>query len=425
MASDLQLLVDQVSSRIGAAAVLEDHEQRTIVYSSQAGPIDPVRRDSILHRATSPELMSWFRSFGITASRDVVRIPANPTLEILPRVCAPVRYRGRLLGFLWLIDADESFSAAELEVIEKASEHAALLLYEERLAERLLGQAMTHLLSSSEELREAAAMQLVDQSLARDGEPTVVVVVQPVVVEAADANAAAEVADVSAAADAADLRIAIDEALFDVAWDAPSGSFLRLTQADHGVLVVQLADAADDKVVDVLVHACRERLERRLVGVLAAGARVVATIGDPQRDLTKVVTSYRQARQAMRVATTIPQMGDVVRWRDLGVFRALVQLPNREAVASAIDPRVSALLRSGDDALVLTLETYLDLACDARATAAHLHLHRGTLYYRLEKAARLTGIDMGNGYDRLSVHLGLKLARLAGQPVPGRPVSRL
>lgn len=403
MASDLQLLVDQLSNRIGAAAVLEDHEQRAIVHSSQAGPIDSVRRDSILHRTTSAELMTWFRSFGITTSRDIVRIPANPTLEILPRVCAPVRYRGRLLGFLWLIDAGESFSAGDLEVIQKASEHAALLLYEDHLAERLVGQALSHLLSSSEELREAAAMQLVDQALARDGEPTVVVVVQPI-------------------ADGMDLRIAIDEALFDVAWDAPPGSLLRLTQADHGVLFVHLPDVSDDKAATTLSLACRERLERRAAKELAAPVRVVATLGDPQTELTKVVLSYRQARQAMKVASAIPVMGDVVRWRDLGVFRALAQLPNREAVTSAIDPRVSTLLRSGDDALVVTLETYLDLACDARATAAHLHLHRGTLYYRLEKAARLASIDMGNGYDRLSVHLGLKLARLAGQPVPGQPV---
>jgi DNA-binding PucR family transcriptional regulator len=403
VASDLQLLVDQLSSRIGAAVVLEDHEQRAIAHSSQAGPIDWVRRESVLHRSTSPELVSWFRSFGIATSRDIVRIPANPALEILPRVCAPVRYRGRLLGFLWLIDAEVAFSAADFLVIEKAAEHAALLLYEERLAGRLVGQAFTHLLSPSEELREAAAMQLVDQSLARDGEPTAVVVVQPI-------------------AEGVDLRIAIDEALFDVAWDAPTGSFLRLAQADHGVLLVQFSDASDDKVTESLAHACRQHLERRVAGTIAGGTRVIATIGDPQTELTKVVTSYRQARQAMRVASTIPVMGDVVRWRDLGVFRALAQLPNREAVASAIDPRVTALLRSGDDALVTTLETYLDLACDARATASHLHLHRGTLYYRLEKASRLAGVDMGNGYDRLSVHLGLKLARLAGQPVPGRPV---
>ena len=113
----------------------------------------------------------------------------------------------------------------------------------------------------------------------------------------------------------------------------------------------------------------------------------------------------------------------------LGAFRALVQLPNREAVQSALDPRVVALLRSGDDALAVTLETYLDLGGDAKATAERLHVHRATLYFRLNKAQQLASIDVRNGYDRLAVHLGLKLVRLAGVdgemwhqggPVPAR-----
>lgn len=403
MASELQLLVDQLSTCIGAAVVVEDHEQRAIIHSNQAGAIDSVRRDSILHRATSPEVVTWFRRSGISTSRDILRIPANPTLEILPRVCAPLRYRDQLLGFLWLIDADGSLSETDLDSVKISSEHVALLLYEERLAERLVCQALTHLLSPSEELREAAAMQLVDQSFVRDGEPTAVVVVQPV-------------------SDGQDLRVAIDEALFDVGWDVPSGSFLRLTQADHGVLLVRLRGPGGHGCADALAHACRDRVERRVADALVGGARVIATIGDPQTDLTKAVVSYRQARQAMNVVNTIPVMGDVVRWRDLGVFRALAQLPTREAMASAIDPRVSALLRSGDEALVVTIETYLDLACNVSATAEQLHLHRGTLYYRIEKAERLAEINMRNGYDRLSVHVGLKLARLAGQPVPGQPV---
>ena len=81
---------------------------------------------------------------------------------------------------------------------------------------------------------------------------------------------------------------------------------------------------------------------------------------------------------------------------------------------------MAALLKSGDQAVVSTLETYLDLAGDAKATAEYLHLHRGTLYYRLDKAQRLAGIDVHNGYDRLAVHLGLKLARLAGAAPGGQ-----
>jgi hypothetical protein len=400
VASDLQLLVDQLSARVGAAALLEDHEQRPVAYSRQVGPIDSVRRDSILHRATSPELMSWFRSFGILGARHALRIPAHPELDILARICAPAWYRDRLLGFLWLIDTDESIRDSQVAEIEKAADHAALMLYEERLAQRLVVQALTHLFSPSEELRDAAASQLIDQSLLRDGEPTAVVVLQAL--PSCDENLAL-----------------IEEALLDVGWEAPTGTLLRLACSDHGVLLVRLRDPEDDSFAETMARAGRDALCRRLAGGAACPPRVppprvVATIGDPQGELRRAVASYRQARLTAKVASAIPAMGDMVRWRDLGVFRALAQLPNREAIESALDPRVVALLKSGDDAVVSTLETYLDLAGDAKATAEQLHLHRGTLYYRLDKAQRLAGIDVHNGYDRLAVHLGLKLARLAG-----------
>ena len=63
--------------------------------------------------------------------------------------------------------------------------------------------------------------------------------------------------------------------------------------------------------------------------------------------------------------------------------------------------------------LPATLETYLDSACDARATAAALHLHRTSLYYRLSRIEALTGVDLATGSGRLELHLALGLARLA------------
>ncbi|MGH9105058.1 MAG: PucR family transcriptional regulator [Acidimicrobiales bacterium] len=405
MASDLQLLVDRLSVQLGSATVLEDHEQRTVVYSRQAGPIDSVRRDSILHRATSPEVMAWFRNFGILEARGPLRIPAYPEMGILARICAPAWYRDRLLGFLWLID-DGRAGDGEVSEIARAAEHAALVLYEERLSQRLVVQALAHLLSPSEALRDAAAAQLVDQALLRNDEPTAVVVVQPLPPNN----------DVSATV--------VEEALLDVGWEAPTGSLLRLAGPGHGILLVKLASVDDDALAVSMAATARDSLGRRLGERPGPPARpgprpgpvphAVAAVGDPQRDILRAVSSYRQARLAAKVASAIPNLGTVVRWRDLGAFRALAQLPNREALESSVDPRVAALLRSGDNAVVSTLETYLDLGGDAKATAEQLHLHRGTLYYRLDKAQRISGIDVRNGYDRLAVHLGLKLARLAG-----------
>ena len=144
-----------------------------------------------------------------------------------------------------------------------------------------------------------------------------------------------------------------------------------------------------------------------------AEASVVAGIGDPAV-LADARVSYRQARQAARVAATIPPTGPAARWQDLGVFRTLAQLPTGAEAAASLDPRLSALLDQADDSVLTTLETYLDLAGDAKASAERLRLHRGTLYYRLQKAEQIAGISLRSGNDRLALHLGFKLARLIG-----------
>lgn len=79
------------------------------------------------------------------------------------------------------------------------------------------------------------------------------------------------------------------------------------------------------------------------------------------------------------------------------------------------------LLGLVDQTLARTLETYLDLAGNAQATAKALRLHRATLYYRLQRIEELARADLKDGNDRLMLHLGLKLARLNNR---FRPATR-
>ena len=66
------------------------------------------------------------------------------------------------------------------------------------------------------------------------------------------------------------------------------------------------------------------------------------------------------------------------------------------------------------ESLVATLETYLDAAGDAAAVAETMSIHRTTLYYRLGRIQKITGADLSDGEQRLALHAGLKLVRLAG-----------
>jgi DNA-binding PucR family transcriptional regulator len=105
----------------------------------------------------------------------------------------------------------------------------------------------------------------------------------------------------------------------------------------------------------------------------------------------------------------------VARWRDLGVYRAISLLPGPEAADAALDPRFEQLLAAGDSGVLEALETYLDLCGDGQAAAERLYLHRGTLYYRLKKAQRISGINLRDGRDRLAIHLAFKIARSSGR----------
>jgi hypothetical protein len=399
MASELQSIVDDLAERLDAPTVLEDHEERMVVYSSHSQPIDEVRRESILRRATRREVMSWFREQGIVEATEPLRIPSQPGQGILGRLCVPVRYQGRLMGWLFLIDDAGRLSGDEIATARRAADHVALLLYEEELADRLTSGALSHLLSPASDLREAAVAQISDQGLLPARAPSVVAVIQPLGLRERLP------------------RECVNEALRDAARAAPDGNALRLGYADHGVVLVRTRSDDDDGAGVAEAREVLAALRHRLRKI--PEARVIAAVGDPQARLKDAYLSYRQARLAARVAAVVPSVGDIARWRDLGVFRTLVQLPE-EAGESALDPRVGSLFAAGDEDLVRTLETYLDLGCDVKATSARLHLHRATLYYRLEKVERLTGANLRDGNDRLAVHLGFKLARLAGlHPYPG------
>jgi sugar diacid utilization regulator len=401
--NELQALVEDLSRRVGAPAVLEDHEQRMVVYSAQDGPIDEIRRDSILMRETRPEVRTWFRQFGIVHATSPLRIPSRPELGILGRLCVPVRFRGRLLGFLFLIDDLQRLDGPDTELVERVSHHAALLLYEDELDRRLWSSVLSHLLTPDPEMRQAAARQLVEQGLAAADVPHAVVVVRLAEVPA---SGAAEV---------------IGEAMLELLRRRVQPGLLQMARADHGVLLVPLG-AADDRQVAATAREASGALARAARGGPHGGdVRVITGIGDPQPRLADAHHSYREALLAAKVAAAVPTVDDVAHWRDLGAFRALVQVPLcDDARSSCVDPRLVRLIGQDSD-LAGTVETYLDLGCDAKRTAEQMQLHRATLYYRLAKAARVTGADLHDGNDRLALHIGFKLARLGGSYPPAGP----
>ncbi|ROO62441.1 PucR-like helix-turn-helix protein [Micromonospora sp. Llam0] len=408
--ADLQRIVDTVAARVGRPALIEDRSQRVVVYSEHDGPMDDVRRDSILRRHTAAEVVAWFRDIGIMTARAPVRTPACPDLELLPRVCVPVRHRDLLLGFVWFIDADGTMSDADIAAAVEAAADLALALYRTNLIGELASQreaeAARTLLSDSADVRDEVVRSLLsDGVVTSDGQSTALVA-QPV-------PAPGHVLDETA-------RIALEQALVATRRWVGAREALHLVRHDHGVLLLRDARLTGRGSPPATATQLSSALAT-ITGRLAPVQRVVVGLGQPRHRLADTVHSYTEALNAARVGVRLPALGPVVTWANLGIYRLLSQLDDHQLDVAGVHPGLARMLRDDTHQVLLeTLEVYLDLAGNAHAAAETLRLHRTTLYYRLQRVEQLAGTDLKDGNERLCLHLALKLHRLAR---PARPVG--
>jgi hypothetical protein len=401
---ELQGVVDAVAGRVGRAALVEDRQQQVVAYSAHAEPLDGVRRASILSRHTSPEVVAWFRAAGVHRTRAPMRTPGAPELDLLPRVCLPILHTDVLLGFLWFVDADGSMSDADIRTAEAATADLSRLLHRadvlgELASEREAEAARTLLSDSPEHGRRAAAEVLADGIVADDG-PVTALAVRPV---APDGDRVT----------GDDAHAALEQALVATRRWYGSRSALHLVRRDHGTLLLCGGEAAQRPPAVVarrLADAARAAVRR-----LPGAGRTVVGLGETYPRLADAAVSYRQAARTARIAARLPALGEVASWQALGVYRVLSLVDEQQVDVPAVHPGLLRLLRAdGGGVLAQTLETYLDLAGNAHATAERLRLHRTTLYYRLQRVEQLAGTNLKDGNERLTLHLALKLAQLSG-----------
>ena len=131
-----------------------------------------------------------------------------------------------------------------------------------------------------------------------------------------------------------------------------------------------------------------------------------ATSGAPLLlvDLAEAVRRADVTQAVVRAGADL----DPVSWDALGAWRLVVEAPDDLAVAS-VHPAAVTLAALPRPDLLSTARTVLDLGGDVAAAAARLHLHRTTLYYRLDRIAELTGVDLRSGRGRTDLQLALWL----------------
>ncbi|WP_267244679.1 PucR family transcriptional regulator [Streptomyces sp. PR69] len=389
MKGDYQELVDEISALLACPATLENRDFGLIAFgahdSDDDSTMDPVRTRSILTRGSTPAVRAWFEGFGITRATGPVRIPASPDAGVYrDRICLPVRHRGVVLGYVWLLDTDPGPTPAQLAAAMEVTGRIGSLLADEERAGADLSRELRAVLGAERGWQYDMALAALRSALgggpdAADG-PHTMVCVAPW--PSGDAPSARSLPGTAA--------------LCTVPWRG-AGGVGGPGGAGGNALAVLVRLRSADSLTPALTAATR-----------LSGQAAAAGVARARRGLAELNAAWHEAVSAARAALAQPRLGPMAQWSAIGPYRLLTALPD----GSAHDPAVRELLTPSHTELARTAEVFLDCAGQAGRTAAALGIHRQTLYYRLSRIEQLTGLDLGEGEDRLLLHMTLKAARL-------------
>lgn len=152
-----------------------------------------------------------------------------------------------------------------------------------------------------------------------------------------------------------------------------------------------------------------KKVAKKLDEVFKGEATFYFGVGRTQKDLKDLRVSYKEALLSARVSE---QMNKIITFHDqLGVIELLFELRNFPSL-KRFNNRYLNPIREYDQKnqgeLLKTLQAYFTNNLNLKNTAEELFIHKNTVNYRLHKIQKITGLDLKNSENQITLHLALK-----------------
>jgi GAF domain-containing protein len=201
----------------------------------------------------------------------------------------------------------------------------------------------------------------------------------------------------------------------DASWKARSEAIELLLRRLHPGALCDLGSSAVRAILPTPTEGTEAaRKSATAIATLARDHNLAIGLSEARTGLAGIRHALEEADDASRIGLHIQTAGDVLLYRDTGVYRYLIE----QLESGGPDDHLRDLVEQIDaydtkrnTQLLLTLDTYLDHSRSAAATARALWIHVNTLRQRLERIESLTSSPLED-QDLLALQLAVKLARL-------------
>ncbi|MCT9627021.1 helix-turn-helix domain-containing protein [Pseudarthrobacter equi] len=374
--------IAQTTARLTSSHVLiEDAANKVLAYSTVSNDIDELRKASILTRRGPRKYELLLKDLGayreLHRTRLPVRVPARPQDGLRERVAITLFAGDRIMGYIWLQETGAGFGADVDYVLNGSAARASaeLIRYRNQQSVHMREDRVARILSGPAEAAASAHSEKIPAD-----RPAALILLG--------------ISDAQAQADDAALKhgeLANLASIHAAAYKASAivGQF----KGDTAVIVPGLQSTAAEPGLRSLAESIVRDAGKHL------GIRPFAAVGPVVPDLLSLHSTTRITGALLGCVGASPDasVATVDDFEAEILFREAV----RNFTSSTFRHRsLSALLREGGE-LAETLHAYFEASLDVAGCAARMKLHKNTVYYRISKASRLTGLDFSDPRDAL------------------------
>lgn len=380
---DLQGLVDGMAERVGRAVAIDNQYVEMLVTSAQLGRIDDARAAAVLNRRTPEPVVGYVRALKLEQREGPVFVEGISELQTLSRICYPLRHGSEPVGYLWLIN-EPPVTDRDLGIVEDTLPDII-----EQLA--LSAQERTSVVGATSRLTDEALKSKTPEALIRAHEQGLLPDFRQLAIYRCRVHGQDGVPST-----ATQLRRLIEDL---VASTYPGHFICTVQQGD--LVAFTGSDDVPERALSFLsaVTQSARRLNMSLAG--SGMARVSAEHWEA------VITADRQARQALRLSLT-GETHTLTQWDHCGAWKLLLDHTFTADPLLEMSEPISRLTQS-DPLLAETLWVYFDSGRNVQRTCSHLHIHRATFYYRLNRIKEICGSELlEDGSNALGAHLALQ-----------------
>ena len=180
-----------------------------------------------------------------------------------------------------------------------------------------------------------------------------------------------------------------------------SGDYVTAVDEKNIIVIKQMESLTDYVAVEETANMVVSLMNTEaMMNVKLAYGTIVSELKD-------VSKSYKEAKMALDVGKIFYAEKNVVAYNTLGIGRLIYQLPVSLCEMFIEEVFGEGIPKELDEETMATVNTFLENNLNVSETARQRYIHRNTLLYRLEKLEQLTGLDIREFDDALTLKIAL------------------